>query len=137
MNPMKIGELAKVTDTQVETIRFYEQEGLLPKPARTEGNFRIYGQQHLQRLTFIRHCRSLDMALNEIRQLLRFKDLPNENCGSVNNLLDSHIETVTNRIKDLQQLEKQLRELRELCHANQDSAHCGILNELSQPVKSL
>ena len=134
---MKIGELAKVTDTQVETIRFYEQEGLLPKPARTEGNFRIYGQQHLQRLTFIRHCRSLDMALNEIRQLLRFKDLTNENCGSVNNFLDSHIETVTNRIKDLQQLEKQLRELRELCHANQDSAHCGILNELSQPVKSL
>lgn len=87
---MKIGELAKATDTQVETIRFYEQEGLLAKPARTDGNFRIYENQHLERLIFIRHCRSLDMALNEIRQLLRFKDLPNENCGSVNNLLDAH-----------------------------------------------
>ena len=134
---MKIGELAKATDTQVETIRFYELEGLLPKPARTEGNFRIYGEQHLQRLTFIRHCRSLDMALNEIRQLLRFKDLPNENCGSVNRLLDAHIETVANRIKELRQLEKQLKELRELCQTNQVSAHCGILNELSQPMKSL
>ncbi|MDP3620297.1 MAG: Cd(II)/Pb(II)-responsive transcriptional regulator [Polynucleobacter sp.] len=134
---MKIGELAKATDTQVETIRFYELEGLLPKPARTEGNFRIYGEQHLQRLTFIRHCRSLDMALNEIRQLLRFKDLPDQNCGSVNSLLDAHIETVANRIKELRQLEKQLKELRELCQVNQDSAHCGILNELSQPMKSL
>lgn len=134
---MKIGELAKATDTQVETIRFYEQEGLLPKPARTEGNFRIYGEHHLQRLIFIRHCRSLDMTLNEIRQLLRFKDLPNENCGSVNSLLDAHIETVANRIKELRQLEKQLKELRELCQTNQDSAHCGILNELSQPMKSL
>lgn len=134
---MKIGELAKATDTQVETIRFYEQEGLLAKPARTDGNFRIYENQHLERLIFIRHCRSLDMALNEIRQLLRFKDLPNENCGSVNSLLDAHIETVTNRIKDLRQLEKQLKELRELCQTNQVSAHCGILNELSQPMKSL
>ena len=56
---MKIGELARVTSTQVETVRYYEREGLLPTPARTDGNFRIYEGIHVERLSFIRHCRSL------------------------------------------------------------------------------
>lgn len=64
---MKIGELAKVTQTQAETIRFYEREGLLTEPPRSNGNYRLYGQEHLERLAFIRHCRSLDMTLDEIR----------------------------------------------------------------------
>lgn len=132
---MKIGELAKVTNTQVETIRYYEREGLLAAPARSEGNFRIYGDEHAQRLSFIRHCRSLDMALDEIRELLRFKDEPTENCGEVNQLLDEHIGHVAERIKELRVLEKQLKSLRERCQISQDAAHCGILSGLSQPVK--
>ncbi len=73
---MKIGELAKSTQTQVETIRYYEREGLLPTTVRSEGNYRIYGPDHAARLSFIRNCRSLDMTLNEIRTLLTFKDAP-------------------------------------------------------------
>jgi len=60
---MKIGELAKATHTQVETIRYYEREGLLPETPRTEGNYRVYGSEHVERLSFIRHCRGLDMTL--------------------------------------------------------------------------
>ena len=67
---MKIGELAKITDCQVETIRYYEREGLLPQAPRSESNYRIYGAEHTERLGFIRHCRSLDMTLEEIRVLL-------------------------------------------------------------------
>lgn len=130
---MKIGELAKVTGTQVETIRYYEREGLLAAPARTDGNFRIYDDTHIERLSFIRHCRSLDMALDEIRVLLRFKDAPAENCGQVNTLLDAHIGHVADRIRELRALERQLRSLRKRCHEARDAAHCGILNELSQP----
>ena len=63
---MKIGELAKLTDCPVETIRYYEKENLLPPPARTDGNYRVYTQAHTERLTFIRNCRSLDMTLEEI-----------------------------------------------------------------------
>ena len=70
---MKIGELASGTGTPVETIRYYEREGLLPAAARTEGNYRVYGQEHAQRLLFVRRCRSLDMTLQEIRALLTFK----------------------------------------------------------------
>ncbi|MHB1247791.1 MAG: MerR family transcriptional regulator, partial [Sulfuriferula sp.] len=60
---IKIGELAKRTACQVETIRYYEREGLLSPPARSAGNFRLYGNAHVDRLHFIRHCRSLDMSL--------------------------------------------------------------------------
>jgi len=130
---MKIGELARATSTQIETIRYYEKENLLASPARTGGNFRIYSDEHVERLLFIRHCRSLDMSLSEIRVLLRFKDVPEENCGGVNTLLDAHIGHVAARIHELRALEKQLRNLRERCYEVQDAAHCGILHVLSQP----
>ena len=128
---MKIGELAKRTGSVVETIRFYEQEGLLPAPNRSEGNFRLYGPGHLERLQFIRHCRSLDMTLNEIRHLLRFKDAPEENCGEVNALLDKHIVHVADRIAELKALERQLKDLRACCRRSQAAKDCGILQELA------
>lgn len=129
---MKIGELARATRTSIETIRFYERERLLPTPARTVGNYRIYGDQHVERLAFIRHCRSLDMALEEIRVLLRFKESPRENCSGVNGLLDEHIEHVAQRIRELRVLERQLKLLREQCTEAQAVSDCGILRELSE-----
>lgn len=128
---MKIGELARHTGTQVETIRYYEREGLLPKAARTEGNYRIYGDAHAERLSFIRNCRSLDMTLDEIRVLLRFKDSPADNCGAVNDLLDEHVGHVVTRIRELKKLERQLRDLRDQCKDARDASECGILNELA------
>src|SRR6478672_2087818 len=106
---MTIGELARRTGCGIETIRYYEQEGLLPKPARTAGNFRRYGLEHADQLSFILHCRSLDMALHEIRILLRFRSAPDENCGEVNTLLDTHIGHVEVRIAELKSLESQLK----------------------------
>jgi Cd(II)/Pb(II)-responsive transcriptional regulator len=129
---MKIGELALAAQTQVETIRYYEREGLLPQAARSEGNYRIYGPEHVERLAFVRHCRSLDMTLDEIRVLLRFKDEPQAECGEVNALLDEHIGHVATRIRELRQLEKQLKALREQCVGVREAGHCGILNELVQ-----
>ncbi len=108
---MKIGELAKATQTQAETIRFYEREGLLKEPARSGGNYRLYGHEHLERLAFIRHCRSLDMTLDEIRALLRFQDAPLENCHAVNDVLDEHIEHVAQRIRDLKELHETLGDI--------------------------
>ena len=88
---------------------------LLPAPRRTENNYRLYGEEHIERLTFIRHCRSLDMALEEIRSLLRFKETPQENCEGVNELLEAHIGHVAERIRELKSLEKQLKTLRAQC----------------------
>jgi len=134
---LKIGELAKRTGALVETIRYYEREGLLPKPGRSEGNYRVYSDTDLERLQFIRHCRSLDMTLEEIRDLLRFRDSPDENCGEVNALLDEHIEHVTKRIKELKLLQKNLIGLRSLCQQAQASKDCRILQSLATPVNDL
>jgi len=72
------------------------------------------------------------MTLDEIRVLLRFKDEPQAECGEVNALLDEHIGHVATRIRELRQLEKQLKALRQQCAGVRDAEHCGILNELVQ-----
>lgn len=128
---LKIGELARRTVCPVETIRYYERAGLLPAPARSQGNYRLYGETHVERLCFIRRCRSLDMALDEIRMLLRFHDAPTEDCAGVNDVLDAHIGHVSKRIDDLRQLDKQLRRLRRQCGVSGHARDCRILNELS------
>src|SRR5246127_1551283 len=133
---LKIGELAKRTGSLVETIRYYEREGLLPEPVRSEGNYRVYSDSDLERLQFIRHCRSLDMTLEEIRDLLRFRDAPDENCSEVNAFLDEHIERVANRIKELKLLQKNLRGLRNLCQQTRATKDCRILQSLGNSTKS-
>lgn len=129
---MRIGELAQASTTAIETIRFYEREGLLPPPARTEGNYRIYTASHAQRLGFIRQCRGLDMTLDEVRVLLRFKDDPQANCGEVNQLLDEHMVHVADRIRQLRSLQAELRTLREQCTAPHAAADCGILHGIQK-----
>lgn len=126
---MRIGALADATGTPVETIRFYEREGLLPVAARTDNNYRLYGPAHAERLAFIRHCRNLDMTLDEVRALLRFKDAPQQDCGEVDALLDQHIGHVACRIRELRALEKELKSLRARCGAP-DGSGCGILSGL-------
>ncbi|SFB75485.1 Cd(II)/Pb(II)-responsive transcriptional regulator [Polaromonas sp. OV174] len=132
---MKIGELAKAAQTQSETIRYYEREGLLPEAARTAANYRSYDNSHIQRLAFIRHCRSLDMTLGEIRTLLHFKDAPEENCAEVNELLDAHIGHVVTRIRELKTLEGELKALRKRCTSGHEAADCGILSGLEKAAQ--
>jgi Cd(II)/Pb(II)-responsive transcriptional regulator len=129
---MRIGELARRAQCQAETIRFYEREGLLPAPTRSSGNYRLYGQAHLERLAFIRNCRALDMTLDEIKQLLRVRDLPQDNCAAAHALLDEHVAHVATRIAELQQLERQLKALRRQCQPARAERECGILDGLSQ-----
>ena len=128
---IRIGELARRTETTVETIRFYEKEGLLPEPARSDSNYRLYGEAHIERLRFIRHCRTLDMALDEVRTLLRFRDTPTENCADVNALLDEHIDAVEARVRELMQLKQHLVTLRRKCARPAPAESCGILGALA------
>ncbi|WP_407316621.1 Cd(II)/Pb(II)-responsive transcriptional regulator [Pseudomonas sp. nanlin1] len=127
---MKIGELAKATDCPVETIRYYEREQLLPAPSRSDGNYRLYTQAHVERLTFIRNCRTLDMTLEEIRSLLNLRDSPQDQCQSVNTLIDEHIHHVKARIDGLVDLQQQLLDLRQRCSPDNADSHCAILQQL-------
>ena len=128
---MKIGELAKQAHCQVETVRYYEREGLLAAPSRSEGNYRLYQAQHLERLLFIRNCRTLDMTLDEVRSLLALMDDPQQSCAQVNLLIDEHIEHVQARISNLLQLQQQLQTLRQRCSSGQGVQQCGILQHLN------
>ena len=131
----RIGELALSLGVPVETIRHYEHEALLPKPARSGGNYRLYSQTERERLEFILNCRALDMTLQEIRSLLRLRDAPEQGCAEVNKTLDEHIEHVAERIRVLRGLQGQLKSLRTRCETPSTASACGILQELSEPPK--
>tara|TARA_Y100000114_G_scaffold76807_1_gene70506 strand:+ start:1041 stop:1409 length:369 start_codon:yes stop_codon:yes gene_type:complete len=112
---MKIGELSKVTGCSVQTIRHYEKEQLIASAERSEGNFRLYDEVAVEQLLFIKHCRSLDLSLPEIRQLLGLSRSPGAQCDDVNRMMDRHIEQVEARIQELTKLNEQLRMLRRSC----------------------
>ena len=128
--PLKIGELAKRSGCQVVTIRYYEKEGLLPPPERTDSNYRLYGDDDVERLHFIRRCRLHGMNLAEIRKLLSFKDHPSVSCAWVNELVDRHIADVEQQIASLQHLKKHLEALRRTC-AGDHIQGCGIIDSLN------
>ncbi len=128
---IKIGELATRTGATVETIRYYEKEKLLPEPARSQGNYRLYNKAHFERLQFVLHCRTLDITLDEVRTLLQYRDKPDENCGEVNVLLDEHIDAVETRMKELVQLKQHLLALRQKCVTEAPAESCGILHALA------
>lgn len=128
---MKIGELARLAQCTVETVRYYEKEGLLSAPVRTVANYRVYNLAHVERLRFIRNCRALDMTHEEIRALLGLMNQSTGDCGGVNQLLDEHISHVDIRIAELSQLKQQLCELRQRCQSEQAMEACGILEGLA------
>ena len=127
---LKIGELARRTGCQAETIRYYEQRGLLDAPIRSTGYYRLYGANHVDRLTFIRRCRGLNMSLDEVQSLLAFQDHPQQPCCGVNDLLDQHISDIQGKISELHALEHELLHLRSRCQSTGQVRECEILRGL-------
>lgn len=126
---MKIGELATITRTSVETIRYYEKIGLMPKPMRTSSNYRVYTEEHVARLRFIRNCRALDLNHEEIWTLLKLEEHPSNRCQETAQVLAGHIKHVQDRIKELSFLESKLIHLNQLCHCQTDphESSCDIV----------
>jgi Cd(II)/Pb(II)-responsive transcriptional regulator len=127
---MRIGELAKATGVDVETIRYYEKSQLLSAPTRSDNGYRAYTQVHLERLAFIRHCRALDMPLADVQRLLTFVDSPLSDCGEIDHLIDVQLAKVRARLASMQALERQLVALRCQCSTPNTASDCGILHEL-------
>jgi Cu(I)-responsive transcriptional regulator len=125
-----IGYLAKKTGTKVETIRFYEKNGLLPKPGRTEGNYRAYDQSHLNRLSFVRRARELGFSLDQVRGLLKLSDDRRQSCAAVDEIANCHRAEVERKIQDLHSLKKELDSLIDQCGRG-TVAECRIIESLS------
>jgi len=105
-----IGALSKRTSCNIETIRYYEKAGLLPVPARSPGGYRLYGNEHLKRLTFIRRARALGFSIDEVRKLLRLADERKRPCAEVRVVAAAHLEDVQAKIADLRAMERVLNE---------------------------
>lgn len=127
---MRIGELKQATGVDIETIRYYERMGLLPAPLREANGYRAYGPTHLERLSFIRHCRALDMPLADIKRLLIFMKKAKSDCGDIDHLIDEQLARVRARLKSMRALERQLSALRARCAERHQAQECGILHEL-------
>lgn len=127
---MKIGELASLTETDIDTIRYYEKVGVMPLPTRQANGYRVYGETHVTRLNFVRYCRALDISLADIKCLIDFESHPDRQCGAINQLIDAHLAKVRQRINELLQLELELEKLRHLCGKDATAAECGILQGL-------
>jgi Cd(II)/Pb(II)-responsive transcriptional regulator len=123
--------LAKKTGCKVVTIRYYEKEGLLPEPERTEGNYRLYGKKDLERLEFIVHCRKHGLKPDEIKRLLAFKDRPQGDCTWVSELIDAHIKNIDGQIDSLEHLKQHLNRLRQRCAGGHSGDRCGIMRSLN------
>lgn len=126
---LAIGELARETGVGVPTIRYYEERGLLPKPARTNGNQRRYAPAAVERLGFIKHARDLGLPLEAITELLRLQDHPDQPCADVDRIAENHLADVRARIAQLQRLEKELSRIADGCKAG-TVAECYVLRSL-------
>ena len=129
---MRISEIANQTGCTVEMIRFYENKGLVPRPPRTSSNYRIYSPEHLARLLFIRHCRSLDLSLEEIKKLVSLLYDPKpEELIHAHEMVEDHLKSIDSKIDDLNKLKAQLNKLHEQCHhEDHEHGHCGLIEGL-------
>jgi MerR family transcriptional regulator, mercuric resistance operon regulatory protein len=109
------GELAAQTGCNIETIRYYEQIGLLPPPPRSQGGHRLYGDDLRKRLGFIRRSRDLGFTLDETRELLRLVDGGNYTCAQVEALARDHVREIERKISDLNKLKRALEKIASQC----------------------
>jgi len=130
-----IGGLSKQTGCNIETIRYYERIGLLPKPPRTEGGHRLYEREQIKRLVFIRRSRELGFSLDEIRTLLRVVDGKRYTCQEVKTLTEEHLGDIKKKIADLKKLQKTLGEISAQCQGGQ-VPECPIIDALFEEKRS-
>lgn len=114
-NEMTIGLLAKKSDVTVETVKFYEKEGLLPRPIKPSSGFRTYPDDYISRLFFIKRAQELGFTLKEVKELLKLKVDKKATCGQVMKKAEVKITEVESKIKDLQQMKKSLKQIHECC----------------------
>lgn len=127
---LSIGQLSKKAGIPIDTIRYYEKVGVLDRIQRLENNYRVYTEQTLADLLFIKHCRELDISLNDIKTLKEMKAQPKQACTEVDNLVNKYLIEVSEKIERLLLLKESLIDLKQHCSTNRTVDECGILKEL-------
>ena len=130
MKPLTIGQLAKRADVGVETVRFYEREGLLEEPDRRASGYRQYEEGVVRRLEFIRRAKELGFTLKEIKELLSLKIDPSTTCADVKQRAETKIEDIENKIRTLQRMKRSLVKVTKSCSGNGPTSECPILGDI-------
>src|SRR5262245_30040842 len=132
---MAIGELARKTGVNIETIRYYERSALLAAPPRTAGGRRVYGTGHLRALAFIRRARELGFAIEDIRALLALAEPGRASCAEVERIATTHLAGVRAKLEDLSRLERTLADTVSRC-SREANPVCPVLDALGAPTAS-
>ncbi|MBT5049306.1 MAG: helix-turn-helix domain-containing protein [Rhodospirillaceae bacterium] len=133
MTAVTIGKLANQTGCKIETIRYYERIGLLPKPSRSAGGHRLYADEDTRRLAFIRRSRELGFALDDVRRLLHYVDDGTYSCAEIKAITVDHLAEVRRKLDDLKRLEQALKDMIATCDGG-DIPECPILESLNAGI---
>ncbi|TWI03848.1 Zn(II)-responsive transcriptional regulator/Cu(I)-responsive transcriptional regulator,TIGR02044/Hg(II)-responsive transcriptional regulator,TIGR02051 [Luteimonas cucumeris] len=129
---MKIGELAQRSQVAIDTVRYYERQGLLPEPARRASGYRSYASDDVVRLRFIRRAKSLGFTLQEIRELLELSAHRNDDMAALKALAAAKLDDISNKINELERIRDGLNELVSSCPGHGALDQCPILNALAR-----
>lgn len=126
-----IGQLARIAQVNVETIRYYERRGLIPEPPRSESGYRQYTQDVAMRIQFIKRAKELGFSLNEISELLSLQTGPDTNCGDIKARAEAKLVDIEAKIRDLERMKEVLSELVAVCVGSGPTSECPILQALA------
>jgi DNA-binding transcriptional MerR regulator len=136
---MLIGAVARMTGSNVPTIRYYEEIGLLPEPQRAASGQRVYAEADVERLTFIKRCRQFGFSIDQTRSLVSLVQSPSRNCLEARDLAETHLNDIRSKVAELQQLERSLAVFVDSCNeqcAGGPASDCVILDDLTKPEGS-
>ncbi|RMG25321.1 MAG: MerR family transcriptional regulator [Methanobacteriota archaeon] len=132
MKALTVGKLAKLAGVNVETIRYYERIGVLPRPVRRESGYRMYSEEDVRRINFIKHAQQLGFSLKEIKELLELRIDARTSCDQVRIQAEEKIKMVKQKIATLRRIEAVLNELVSACRSKQLTEDCPILAALEK-----
>lgn len=130
MTGLKVGEVAKQAGVNLQTIHYYERRGLLPKPPRTESNYRAYPEDAVLRVRFIKRAQELGFTLKEIKELLSLRAAPRTRCADVRERAEAKVHDVDDRVRSLQAMRRALTKLIGECSGKGPVSECPILEAL-------
>ncbi len=130
MEPLRIGKVAHLGGVGVETVRFYEREGLIEEPPRTESGYRQYPHETVSRIRFIRRAKELGFSLREIRELLALRLDPDTSCEDIRLRAEAKIADIEEKVRTLRRMKKALAKLTAACSGRSPVSECPILEAL-------
>lgn len=129
---LQIGEVAKRSGVGVETVRFYERKGLIPKPGRSASGYRQYPETVIRRVRFIQHAKTLGFSLKEIGELIALKNMPGARCEDIRTKAETKVADIQEKIDALEKMKGALMPLIHRCQSTDPIGECPILDALDK-----